>query len=82
MCYIEVGASLEVPEQCNFLPNTNVSGIEEALTRRVGISENFNIPPEGQSRRPLAANIRHSLYYCFQGQDEIAAKKLFVSSPI
>ena len=24
-CYIEVGASLEVPEQCNFSPNTNVS---------------------------------------------------------
>lgn len=23
---------------------------------------------------PLAANIRHALYYCFQGQDEIAAK--------
>ena len=73
-CYIEVGASLEVPEQCNFSPNTNVSGIEEALTRRIGISENLNTPPEGQSRLPLAANIRHSLYYCFQGQDEIAAK--------
>ena len=26
------------------------------------------------SRLPLAANIRHALYYCFQGQDEIAAK--------
>ena len=65
-CYIEVGASLEVPEQCNFSPNTNVSGIEEALTRRIGISENLNTPPEGQSRLPLAANIRHSLYYSKQ----------------
>ena len=51
-----------------------VSGIEESLTRRIGISENLNTPPEGQSRLPLAANIRHALYYCFQGQDEIAAK--------
>lgn len=73
-CYIEVGTKLEVPEQCTFSPNTNVAGIEEALTQRIGISENLNTPPSGQSRLPLAANIRHSLYYCFQGQDEIAAK--------
>ena len=73
-CYIEVGAELESPSECNFSSNTNTAGIEEALTRRIGISENLNTPPEGQSRLPLAANIRHSLYYCFQGQDEIAAK--------
>lgn len=73
-CYIEVGEKIEVPEKNDFSSNTNVSGIEEALTRRIGISENLNIPPEGQSRLPLAANIRHALYYCFQNQDEIAAK--------
>lgn len=73
-CYIDIGEKIEVPEKCNFLSNTNVSGIEELLTRRIGISENLNIPPAGQSRLPLAANIRHALYYCFQGQDEIAAK--------
>lgn len=73
-CYIEVGEKIEVPEKCDFTSNTNVAGIEEALTRRLGISENLNTPPEGQSRLPLAANIRHALYYCFQGQDEIAAK--------
>lgn len=44
------------------------------ITRRIGISENLHTPPEGQSRPPLSANIRHALYYCFQGQDEIAAK--------
>ena len=38
------------------------AGIEETLTRRMGISENLNTPPEGQSRLPLAANIRHALY--------------------
>lgn len=73
-CYIEIGEKIEVPEKCDFTSNTNVAGIEEALTRRLGISENLNTPPEGQSRLPLAANIRHALYYCFQGQDEIAAK--------
>lgn len=73
--YIEIGEEIEVPESCDFISNTNSSGIEKTLTQRIGISENLNTPPEGQSRLPLAANIRHALYYCFQGQDEIAAKK-------
>ena len=76
--YIEVGDKIEVPESCNFSANTNSAGIEKALTQRIGISENLNMPPDGQSRLPLAANIRHALYYCFQGQDE----KFLVSSPI
>lgn len=74
VCYIDIGEKIEAPDNCDFSSNTNVSGIEESLTRRIGISENLNTPPEGQSRPPLAANIRHALYYCFQGQDEIAAK--------
>lgn len=74
VCYIDIGEKIEAPDNCDFSSNTNVSGIEESLTRRIGISENLNTQPEGQSRLPLAANIRHALYYCFQGQDEIAAK--------
>ena len=74
LCYIEVGEKIEVPKEYDFVSNTNVSGIEEELTKRIGISENLYTPPVGQSRLPLAANIRHALYYCFQGQDEIAAK--------
>lgn len=74
VCYIDIGEKIEAPDNCDFSSNTNVSGIEESLTRRIGISENLNTPPEGQSRLPLVANIRHALYYCFQGQDEIAAK--------
>lgn len=74
VCYIDIGEKIEAPDNCDFSSNTNVSGIEESLTRRIGISENLNTPPEGQSRLLLAANIRHALYYCFQGQDEIAAK--------
>lgn len=75
-CYIEVGEKIEAPEKNDFTSNTNVAGIEEALTRRIGISENLNIPPEGQSRLSLAANIRHALYYCFQSQDEIATRNI------
>ena len=73
-CYFEIGESIEAPLKCDFSSNINVTELEELLSRRIGIADNLNIPPEGQTRQPLSANIRHSLYYCFQGQDEIAAK--------
>lgn len=73
-CYIEIGTCLKVPKHCTFFPNTNVSGIEDVLTKRVGILENISNMSGVQSMASLAANIRHSLFYCFQGQDEIAAK--------
>lgn len=73
-CYIEIGKEVIIPDSCSFQSNENVSGLEETLSSRIGISENLHTPPEWQSRLPLAANIRHALYYCFQNQDEIAAK--------
>lgn len=73
-CYIEIGKEIEVPQKCDFVSNENVSGLEEMLSRRIGIEENLHTPPDGQSRKALSANIRHALYYCFQNQDEIAAK--------
>lgn len=74
LCYIEIGEKLEVPLTCTFTSNINIEGIEEILSSRLGISENLHKPAEGQSRAALSANIRHTLFYCFQGQDEIAAK--------
>ena len=73
-CYIEIGKNIDAPAKCNFTSNANISSIEETLSARLGISENLHTPPEGQSRNSLSANIRHALFYCFQGQDEIAAK--------
>lgn len=73
-CYIETGKDIESPEKANFISNINYSNVEVFLSKRVGIEENINIPPEGQTREPLKANIRHALFYCFQNQDEIAAK--------
>lgn len=72
-CYVQVGKKIAVPGAVDFISNQNVAGLEEFLSRRVGISENMNVPPDGQSRQPLTANIRHALFYCFQNQDEIAS---------
>lgn len=73
-CYVEIGEDIESPKEGNFKSNENVSSIEELLSCRVGILENLHTPLQGQSRDPLSANIRHALYYCYQNQDEIAAK--------
>lgn len=72
--YYNIGSEIDIPKECDFEANTNTEGIEEMLSLRLGIDENINIPPEGQTRNPLVANIRHSLFYCLQNQDEIAAK--------
>lgn len=74
LCYYNIGPDIESPKTIDFEPNTNVEGIEELLTRYIGISENVYNPTECESRNPLQANIRHSLFYCFQSQDEVAAR--------
>ncbi len=73
-CYYEVGKDLCTPETATFSANTTNDGIEKMLTAKIGINENLNIPPIGQTRQALEANIRHSLIYCFQKQTEVAAK--------
>src|ERR1700681_2153288 len=57
-------------------PNTNLEAFEAELSRFLGISPNLNVAPEGSTRPALAANIRHSLFYCFQHQTEIANNQL------
>lgn len=73
-CYI-VGAK-EIPEDISKATSIDNEGLENLLSAKLGISENLYIPPSDQSRNPLSANIRHSLYYCIQNQDEIASQKM------
>jgi hypothetical protein len=75
-CYIQAGTALKIPELKDIAENANVESLERFLSEHIGISENKNIPPEGQTRAALSANIRHSLFYCFQNQDEIASKNI------
>lgn len=73
-CYYEVGTDIVSPETVYFTPNTNTEGIEELLTKQIGISEYIHMPEEDESRDPLEANIRHALFCCFQSQDEVTAR--------
>lgn len=73
-CYI-VGAK-EIPENISESTPIDNEGLEKLLSAKLGISENLFKPPSNQSRNPLSANIRHTLYYCIQNQDEIASQKM------
>lgn len=72
-CYL-MGAK-NIPNDLTRATPIDNSGLEKLLSSKLGISENLFNPPENQSRLPLSANIRHSLYYCLQNQDEIASQK-------
>ncbi len=60
---------------------TNLEAFESDLTRILGISANLNVPQPGSARPPLSANIRHSLFYCFQHQTEIASNQALFHRP-
>ncbi|MYL37370.1 DUF3732 domain-containing protein [Halobacillus litoralis] len=73
--YIETASSVTSPEKMP-VSNSNVDALVEYLSQKVGISPNLHQPPEGQTREALEANIKHSLFLCFQQQDEIASKRI------
>lgn len=62
----------EAPNFSALETNGNTSDLIDYLGGLIGIEENIHVPAEGRTRRPLAANFRHSLYYNFQGQGEVA----------
>ena len=75
-CYLERGANLASPTSAPADSNITSQQVEDTLTRILGIADNLHVPPRGQTRRPLSANIRHALFYCFQHQTEIETNKV------
>lgn len=62
----------EIPPFDELDANSNATDLVDYLGGLIGIEENLNVPAEGHTRRALAANLRHALYYSFQGQGEVA----------
>jgi hypothetical protein len=52
--------------------NNSRAGLRDYLGGLLGVEDNRNEPTVGQTRHPLSASFKHSLFYCFQGQGEIA----------
>jgi len=52
--------------------NTSRGALRDYLGGLLGLEDNRNQPAVGQTRHALSASFVHSLFYCFQGQGEIA----------
>ncbi len=70
-CFVQIGSVVESPDASDLKQTTNTGGLSAQLTGWTGIAENLHEPPDGQTRLPLSASVRHSLAFCFQPQDEI-----------
>lgn len=82
-CFIDIGDEVVMPLGPEVLrQTTNTVGLRKQLSGWVGIADNLHEPPEGQTRAPLSATIRHALAFCFQPQGEIIRREqLFHGAP-
>lgn len=74
-CFVEVGDVVEIPDYGSLRQTTNTQGLGSLVSGWCGILDNLHEPPPGQTRPPLAANVRHALAFCFQPQDEIIRRQ-------
>lgn len=72
-CYLM--GQREIPNDLVNATPINNEGLEKILSDKLGITENLFVPAVNHSRLAISANIRHTLYYCLQNQDEIASQK-------
>jgi hypothetical protein len=70
--FVRVGAEVEVPSHEELSGQATSESLTPLLSELLGISPNLNIPPDGQTRDPLEANVRHGFLLTFQEQSEVA----------
>ena len=69
---ILVEKEVAIPERDELSQNTNMDSVVSFLTRKVGVPEQVTEVPDGQTRPAVNISFRHSRYYLFQSQNEIA----------
>lgn len=74
--FFREGKTVEIPEAAPKDATIQIGDLVAMLSAKVGISPNLHVPPEGQTRQPLATNLRHALFFCYQTQNEISAKNI------
>jgi hypothetical protein len=70
--YMLVENEIELPSKSDLTNSTNIDSVVSFLTRKIGIPEHITEVPEEQTRAPVKIGFRHSRYYLFQSQNEIA----------
>ncbi|MCA0397726.1 MAG: DUF3732 domain-containing protein [Bacteroidetes bacterium] len=71
--YLEAGPFDTFPEFDSIQPNSNLIGLKEFLSRKIGIADNLQIF-ENNTREPLEINFKHSRLFCYQPQGLIAQR--------
>ncbi len=75
-CHMLIANKIEVPAPTELVNSTNINSVVDFLTSKVGIPEQITEVPEEQTRSRIKVGFKHSRYYLFQGQDEVAAKRI------
>ena len=70
-----VEADIKVPSRSELKSSTNIDSVVKFLTEKLGVPEQETEVPAGQTRSSISIDFKHSRYYLFQSQDEIAARK-------
>jgi len=75
-CCLLVEKAVSLPNKSDLRGSTNVDSVVSFLTRKIGVPEHVTEVPEGQTRHPVTIGFRHSRYYLFQSQTEIANNEI------
>ncbi|MAD03468.1 MAG: hypothetical protein CMK65_07610 [Pseudoalteromonas sp.] len=75
-CMLLVGENIEIPEPDKIKSNTTIDSVIKFLSSKLGMPEYSTEIPDGQSRSSISLSFKHSKYFLFQSQDEIANKKV------
>ncbi len=74
-CHMLIANNVQVPNYSELENSTNINSVLDFLTSKIGIPEQITEVPELQTRSSIQIGFKHSRYYLFQSQDEVAAKR-------
>lgn len=75
-CDLRVSKRIDLPNYDDLRHSTNVAGVEEFLSRRLGISEYVTQVPDGNTRSSISISFKHTKSFLFQAQEELASKRV------
>ncbi|BFM07091.1 DUF3732 domain-containing protein [Halioxenophilus aromaticivorans] len=75
-CYMLVEKEISLPSKSELTRSTNIDSVVSFLTQKVGVPEHVTEVPKGHTRHPVTIGFRHSRYYLFQSQTEIANNEI------
>lgn len=74
--FMLVESEIVLPEKGMITNSTNIDAVVSFLTSKIGVPEFETEVPDGQSRASVEVGFRHSRYYLFQRQNEIANNEI------